>query len=394
MATPKTSRDGGAPGCPSCGADLDGDEVICPSCDHILDSTFLEGVDDGLGDEDTDPRMSAPPLIDDDEQTDPGASSRSDLDDDHPTLAGSLDDEDDDDRPTMVPMDDDDDIGELPTKAGSLDDDPYSSSDPIAALAPDETSGASTLVEDSEAAIGAAPQRPVPEPPPTRGASTSASMEKDDGLSKEVVTDTAPRRVPPRRPGTDTQEKKKKKSSRLLEGMDLDSSSELLDDYENQLQELWKRFIEVPVAEKIMFSGIVLGLMAVFLCWRVVVFEDGTSSRLSGFGAAGWINILLAVGVGRVCWHRHTKRMQERSDMLFLQLGLIGLALGWSAISFLIGLRVAATAPDFQGHISVPTAGPGAGVILSMLAWAIAFAGAILLVLDARSGKTKGPSRK
>ncbi len=360
--------------CPSCGADVEEGVVICAACDHILDPSFLEEADAGLEEEDTDPRMNLPSQAAKEETTDPGADDRL-PDDDHPTVGGSLDE---DDRPTMVGgMDEEED--EHPTLAGDPEDPPGHA--PAAATS-----------APREAARPREPRRPAgagsrPLPPPPAPKPRSGQPDRSDGgarKDKDVVTDTAPRKAPPRQRALASQSQR---APAPPESAGVDPSSELLDDYEKLLRNLWRRFLEVPIADKILACGIVLGLLAVLMPWRVYVSEEGLYQVRSGLflGTGGWAHLLLACGIGTIFYLKNFRGAAGRMELVLAQVAMAAAGVGWGVVAFLVGLHVAATSPDFGS----PSAGPAYGMTFSLVAWSIASAGAVLQLMDTLTTRKK-----
>ncbi len=297
--------------CPACGATLDEDAAICPSCDHIVDASFLEDSETSPGEEDTDPRLQMPAGLEEDEGTDPGSK---------------------------------------------------------AVLGADDLSDERYTEEPSQN-------------------SRNPSSRSDYGQSREVVTDTSPLGIEAQARGSTSKEHQR---GGPVGGMDPNSSSQLMDDYDSLFTDLWQRFLKVSLADKLLLCGLVLALMAVLLPWRAYVHTDGTYEVRSGISVGGWVTILLAGGMGAMFWLRFFQEGGDRLEWLLAQLGISGAGVAWSIIAFLIGLRVGATAPDFGG----PSAGPVYGVVVSMLAWSIAGAGATLLLMDALATKSRRGSRR
>ncbi len=337
--------------CPKCGSEQADGAVICDACDAILDTSFLEEEEDAaLDDEGTDPGIAAPAeggtqiveagalagagRADAGERTFVGA---------RPSRDADVEDEDD-------AWDDEDDAYD----DGTFDDEE---------VYDDEA-------EDADAYETFDYRRYV-----------EADRAREEDEDEEVISARA-RGVPDRTSQEEVHAQAAARDrGRIREALDFDTSSQLMDDYDQLFHALWEGIRALPATDKVFLVGACLAAITALLPWRVEVSPAGVADDVYGLFDMGWLGLLLAAASIGLIWYRHSPSTPPRQARV-LALVAVGLCAGgvlWSVVS--LGVE-ASSGKVLIGNPYGVTPGAAYGVYLHLAAWTVAGIGALVSLKD------------
>lgn len=307
--------------CPGCGAEIDPGVSICPKCDHILDTSFLEGAAEppepppAAATDATNPRarMPAPP---------PGRS---------PTGAARK-------VPGRAPT------GARPAAPGAK---------PRASVASrikvDKDEGGATPPRGTRAGGGGPPKRAMPEAPPRQLRAEPAPKRDFEALAKEYGQEpVAPREA--------------------FQVQKMTSAEEAYAEAKDFMGNL-------ASSDKLALVGIGLVILVSFFPWKVMATEGEVLGLLS-LGVLATCGAALA---GGALYARVQRLLPNINPVIpwFAQLGAICFVILWCLIYIKISWD-GTMVPSIDGNVEAPISKPDVGVYAALMSSLLALGGTLM----------------